>query len=200
MRSVRPVKDLSDLPTYGYGPKSPVWWGTLGFVAIEGAGFVLAIASYLYLAFANRVWPLGAPPPDLGPGTLVLLVLLASLLPNWWLDRAAHQENLHKVRWGLVAMTLLGLAPLIIRIWEFPALNILWDTNAYGSINWLLLGLHTVHLLTDWGDTLVLTVLMFTRHGYGKRFSDVSDNCFYWYFVVASWVVLYLFIYFVPRM
>jgi heme/copper-type cytochrome/quinol oxidase subunit 3 len=197
---MRPVQDLSALPSYGFGTKSPVWWGTLAFVAIEGGGFIVAIASYLYLAFVNRAWPLGAPPPDLGPGTAVLILLLISLGPNWWLDRAAHAEDLRKVRIGMVAMTLLGLAPLIVRIWEFPALNVLWDTNAYGSINWLLLGLHTIHLVTDWGDTLVLAVLMFTRHGHGKRFSDVSDNCFYWYFVVASWVVLYLFIYFGPRL
>jgi heme/copper-type cytochrome/quinol oxidase subunit 3 len=187
---MRPVQDLSGLPSYGFGTKSPVWWGTLAFVAIEGGGFIVAIASYLYIAFVNRVWPLGAPPPDLGPGTAVLVLLLISLWPNWWLDRAAREENLRKVRIGMVVMTLLATAPLIVRIWEFPALNVLWDTNAYGSINWLLLGLHTVHLLTDWGDTLVLAVLMFTRHGHGKRFSDVSDNCFYWYFVVASWVVL----------
>ena len=42
--------------------------------------------------------------------------------------------------------------------------------------------------------------LMFTRHAKGKRFSDVSDNAFYWYFVVASWVPLYALIYGVPRL
>jgi len=45
----------------------------------------------------------------------------------------------------------------------------------------------------------VLLVLMFTRHATGKHFSDVSDNAFYWYFVVASWIPLYLLIYWVPR-
>ncbi|TPN70635.1 cytochrome C oxidase subunit III, partial [Mesorhizobium sp. B1-1-5] len=66
---------------------------------------------------------------------------------------------------------------------------------------WLLLGLHTTHLLTDVGDTIVLAVLMFTKKGNtGRHFSDVSDNAFYWDFVVVSWVVLYLVIYWVPRM
>jgi len=40
---------------------------------------------------------------------------------------------------------------------------------------------------------------MFTRHGRGKRFSDVEDNAFYWYFVVLSWLPLYLVLYWVPR-
>ena len=40
---------------------------------------------------------------------------------------------------------------------------------------------------------------MFTRHAHGKRFSDVEDNAFYWYFVVATWVPMYVLIYWVPR-
>jgi heme/copper-type cytochrome/quinol oxidase subunit 3 len=78
-------------------------------------------------------------------------------------------------------------------------MNTRWDSSAYGSVLWLLLGLHTTHLLTDVGDTLVVTALMFTRHGRGKRFSDVSDNCFYWHFVVASWVPIYGLIYWAAR-
>jgi heme/copper-type cytochrome/quinol oxidase subunit 3 len=105
------------------------------------------------------------------------------------------------VRIAMVLMCLFGLAPLIVRGFEFPALDVRWDANAYGSILWFLLGLHTVHLLTDFGDTLVLTALMFTRHGSRpRRFSDVGDNAFYWDFVVASWVPLYVLIYWVPRL
>ena len=98
-------------------------------------------------------------------------------------------------------MSLAGILPLVVRAFEFPALKILWDANAYGSIVWILLGLHTTHLLTDLGDTLVLTALMFTRHGRtGRRFSDVHDNAFYWDFVVVSWIPIYLLIYWAPRL
>ena len=65
---------------------------------------------------------------------------------------------------------------------------------------WFLLGLHTTHLITDLGDTLVLTALMFTRHGEnGRRFSDVSDNAFYWDFVVLTWLPIYFILYWLPR-
>ena len=30
----RSVQDVSELPTYGFGSTSPIWWGTLGFVAL----------------------------------------------------------------------------------------------------------------------------------------------------------------------
>ena len=79
------------------------------------------------------------------------------------------------------------------------ALNTRWDSNAYGSVVWLLLGLHTTHIVTDLIDTLVLTVLFFTGPLDGKRYVDVSENSFYWYFVVATWIPMYLVIYWGAR-
>jgi len=86
-----------------------------------------------------------------------------------------------------------------VRILEFGALNCFWDTNAYGSAVWLLLGLHTTHLVTDAYDTGVLGVLMFTGPLEGKRYVDVSENSLYWYFVVATWIPIYAVIYLAPR-
>ena len=199
MPAHRPAADLAGLPTYGFGSASPMWWGTLGFIAIEATGFVLAAGAYLFLAYVNGGFPLSAPPPDLGPGSAMTLLLLLSALPNIWLDRVARREDPRLVQLGLVLMSAIGLLACGLRVLEFPALNIGWDSNAYGSLQWLLLGLHTAHIATDVADTLVLTVLMFTRHGHGKRFSDVSDNCFYWHFVVLSWLPIYVLIYWVPR-
>lgn len=195
----REAVDVSGLPTYGYGSRSPIWWGTLGFVALEGMGFAVAVGAYLYLAWLNPQWPLDDKPDLLWSSTL-LLTLLVSIVPNVWLDRVAQQEDIRKVRIGLVVISLIGLLACGIRAFELTTLNTRWDTNAYGSIQWMLLGLHTSHLLTDVGDTLVLTALMFTRHARGKRFSDVSDNCFYWYFVVASWAPIYALLYWAPRL
>jgi heme/copper-type cytochrome/quinol oxidase subunit 3 len=195
----RLVADLSALPEYGFDSRSPIWWGTLGFIAIEGMGFALAIGVYLYLYHLNPAWPLSAIPPTHWPGTLLTVLLLASLWPNIRADRVARQEDLKSARFWLVVMSVLGLATIGVRAWEFGVLHVRWDQNAYGSLIWLLLGLHTTHLVTDVGDTLVLTALMFTRHGHGKRFSDVADNAFYWYFVVAAWLPIDLLVYWVPR-
>jgi cytochrome c oxidase subunit III len=201
MSSPRTALDVSGLPTFAFGPKSPMWWGTLGFMALEGMGFALAAATYLYLADLDPEWPLSVGPPDLGPGTAVLVILLLSVVPNHVLARHARRCAMRPVRLWLVVMSVAGVAPLILRAFEFKAVKILWDTNAYGSIVWILLGLHTTHLVTDLGDTLVLTALMFTRHGYsGRRFSDVSDNAFYWDFVVVSWIPIYFLIYWAPRL
>jgi cytochrome c oxidase subunit III len=197
----RSVLDLSMLPLHGLGAASVTWWGTLGFMLIEGTGFALVIAVYLYLMSLAPSWPLNARPPDLLPGTLITIVLLISLVPNILLSRWAEQQDLRKVRIGMIVMSVLGIVPLIIRVFEFPALHIQWDANAYGSIVWTLLGLHTTHILTDLVDTLVLAALMFTRHGGNpRRFGDVQDNAMYWNFVVGTWLPLYGCIYWLARL
>ena len=64
----RVVLDLDKLPLHGMGAASLTWWGTLAFMLIEGTGFALAIAVYLYLMSLATVWPINAAPPDLLPG------------------------------------------------------------------------------------------------------------------------------------
>ena len=199
MRPHRVVEDVSALPTYSFGATMTTWWGTLGFCALEGMGFALAIGAYLYLVQVNPQWPLADAPPNHWPGTILTLILLLSIWPNLEAERRAREENLPRVQRYLVIMSVVGVVLVAIRFYEFANLNVRWDQNAYGSITWIILGLHAAHILTDVGDTVVLTALMFTRHAHGKRFSDVEDNAFYWYFVVGSWLPLYILIYWVPR-
>jgi cytochrome c oxidase subunit III len=199
-RALQPLfgGDLSHLPPHAHGHRMVTWWGMMGIVAIEGTAFVLAAAAYLYLASHSSYWPPQVP-PSLGWGTAFTLVALASYLPNRWLHTRAEREDLASVRAGLVAMSLIGLALVAIRFFEFPALNVGHDDSAYGSITVTLLALHAVHLITDLVDTLVLTVLMFTRHAKGRRFADTAENAIYWDFVVFAWIPIYALIYWFPR-
>jgi cytochrome c oxidase subunit III len=192
--------DVAGLPSYAFSHHSLMWWGNAGLMLIEGTVFALCVMMYFYLASHASSWPMSVPPPNLSWGTLNTVILLVSLLPNFWVKRATEQQNLGQVRIAITICLAFALAFLVVRIWEFKSLNCRWDTNAYGSIIWLLLALHTVHLLTDALDTTVLTVLMFTGPLEGKRFVDVSENAVYWDFVVLSWLPIYGVLYWAPRL
>jgi cytochrome c oxidase subunit III len=161
--------------------------------------FALAIMAYFYLCSHQETWPLTSLPPDLTWGTANLIVMLVSFLPAHLAKRAAEALKLRSVQVWLVLSCLFGIVFCIIRAMEFATLNVRWDSNAYGSVVWLLLGLHTTHIVTDLIDTIVLTVLFFTGPLDGKRYADVSENSFYWYFVVATWIPIYLVIYWGAR-
>jgi len=191
--------DVSELPSYGFSHRSVMWWGTAGMIAIEGTVFALAIATYFYLRSHSATWPMSSLPPELRWGTLNTLVLLLSLLPNEWAKRAAEKEHLPAVRIAMSICVLFSAAFLVVRWMEFTTLNCRWDDNAYGSIVWTLLGLHTLHLVTDFYDSVVLTVLTWVEKMDGKRFVDVSESAVYWHFVVLAWLPIYAVVYWGAR-
>lgn len=193
--------DLAALPDSAIGPRSLVWWGTLGFMLIEGTGFLLAAAAYLYLRGRTGIWPpSGHAPPDLAWGTAFTALLLLSEIPNRWLSGRAKARDTRTVRLGMLLMIALGLALAAIRAVEFAHLNVRWDVDAYGSATWMLLFLHATHVLTDLADTIVLAACICTRKITDSQFSDVNDNAGYWSFVVITWLPLYALIYWGPRL
>ena len=201
MLKPRFTDDLAALPAHGFGHRSATWWGIIAFFMIEGAAFLLAIGAYFFLMNQEQMWP---PPPFLPPdllaGTLFTILILISEIPNTLAKRAAEKGQLRKLRRLLPLMSGIGLVLLVLRGFEFASLNVLWYDNAYGSIIWALLFLHATHIGTDWFDTVVITGLMFTRHGMeGRRFVDVSENAIYWRFVWLAWLPIYLLIYWLPR-
>jgi len=192
--------DVSQLPSFGFSHRSLMWWGTLGVMAIEGTVFAMVIMSYFYLRTnAADDWPLGVPVPGLFWGTLNVVLLLVSGIPNHLAKKSAERYDRGATRRWLLVCVAFALAFVVVRFLEFTQLHCRWDSNAYGSVVWGLLGLHTLHLLTDLYDTGVLTALFFTGPFEAKRFVDVSENGVYWYFVVLSWLPIYAVIYWAPR-
>lgn len=195
----RATIDVSALPRFAFHHRALTWWATMGIVLIEGVTFALLIVAYLYLKGRSVHWPPGHFPPALLWGTVNTVVLIASALPNHASKKAAERFDLRRLRLWLGAALVLGVAFAVIRVFEFRSLNVWWDDNAYGSIVWVLLGLHTAHILTDIVDSTVLLVLLFVGPLRESHFVDASDNAMYWHFVVLSWLPIYGLIYLVPR-
>lgn len=195
------TEDLSELPNDIVGSGSLTWWGTIGFMVIEGSFFALTFAVYFFLMNQEQHWP---PEPWRAPdwlaGTLFTILILLSEIPNTWIKKAATDNEVEKVRRLLPLMGVIGLVLLVIRAFEFTSLNIHWYENAYGSVIWALLLLHTTHILTDWVDTIVVAALVRTPLGYERRrMIDVCENSMYWRFVWLTWIPVYLMLYWVPR-
>ena len=120
--------------------------------------------------------------------------------PTNWRDGPASTSILAASGSGWSSVWSSPSAFNIVRVFEFAHLNVMWDHDAYGSIVWLLLGLHTTHIVTDFLDSGVLTALMFTGPIEEHRFVDVEENAVYWYFVVLAWLPIYGVIYWAPRL
>ena len=198
---LRPVLDLRELPDVVFGPRDLLWWGTLGFVLIEGFTLVLCAAAYVYMQQNFSTWPpRNTPLPSLGAPTLQVIVMLLSIPVVVWMSRMAHRFDFKKVRIGLTAATLFGVAFVVLRAVELlVSLNVRWDANAYGSVQWLVLGTHATLLLVELVEVGGMALIFWIAPVEEKHFSDVADLVFYWLFMVLGWIPLYVLCFLAPR-
>jgi heme/copper-type cytochrome/quinol oxidase subunit 3 len=201
MMRERAALDVSHLPPHAYGSREPLWWGNLLLLVIEGTMFALALATYFYLRKNFAHWP---PPPTPDPAlflpTINLVVILVSLAPAIRVHVLAVREGSQfQIQLALMMEIAFIIAVLTMRFFEFRDLYTYWDTNAYGSITWSLLGLHLLHLVASVCETTLLFVWTLTHRLDEKHRLDLSLLAIYWYFVVASWVVIYAVVFLGPR-
>lgn len=200
-RRTQPVIDVSELPDIAFGANDIMWWGTLGFVVIEGFTLVVCAAVLVYLTQNYATWPPeGTPRPSVIAPSIQVLLMLASLPVIAWVARRAREFNLGAVRRGLILATLLNAVFVGLRLWELNrSLHVKWDTNAYGSALWLVLTMHGTLLLVELVEVCGMMLMFWFSPIEEKRFSDVADMMFYWAFMVLSWVPLYILCFWLPR-
>ena len=197
---VRAVANVSGLPSEVPGSRNITWWGALGGEVIEGFVLVLAVFAYFYLRHVSDHWPpLHTPLPSLGIPTLNLGLMFLSILPAWWAFRNAQRQNRVQTAVGLACHAVIGTAIMLLRYWEMRALNVRWDTNAYGSLTWAMLFAHMYMAVFDVFETAGLLLLFVRMEPEEKHYIDVTENSFFWYFVIATWIPLYILIFLGPR-
>jgi heme/copper-type cytochrome/quinol oxidase subunit 3 len=183
--------DVSDLPEVAYGNRAPIWWGTVGLIAIEGMAFALVMAAYFYLRMGYRDWP---PPdaarPDWIPTVLNIVLLGVICLPMRKIEVEAPTAPPRRILNLLyVCIVLIGLSN-IVRLYEMRGLNTYWHEHSYGSVVWGLLFLHTFHLVVNLGETSLLAVHIAINGLDEHHRVDPAVNSLYWYFIFVSWLII----------
>jgi heme/copper-type cytochrome/quinol oxidase subunit 3 len=179
-----------------WGSREPLFWGLSLLIVIESGGLALLLASYFYLSGNEPSWPppgvRGAP---LWPALLGTGVLLVTALTQHRINLAARAGDLRGMRLWLVLSTAIAAVFIALRFVEFKQLPFYWDSHAYGSIVWVIIGYHTVHALTGVVENLMLIALLFRGPVERKHALDVQLSGLYWYFMVAAWLPCFASIY-----
>ena len=115
--------------------------------------FALMFATYFYLRTRSTNWPPGHLPPALKYGAANAVIFLVSIIPAWMVKKRAPEGDRGAVRNGLLVLTLFALAATVLRVFEFSALNCRWTDDAYSSTVWVLIGMHSGHLVTELIET-----------------------------------------------
>lgn len=202
--------DVSGLSAGEHDTSSPLWWGNALNLVMETVVFGGLIAMYVTIVMNTDPFPpvrtaSGLPvirhaAPDLFLPTIGLIVLLVSLIPAIWLDISARRKNVASIKMASNLTLLFNIAAIIIRYYEFDSLNFKWDDNAYGSILWIILIMHLIHLAVLLGEDLSVEIWIFFKGVDEKQTVDLTVAAVYWYWIVAMWVLLYAIIYISPRL
>jgi cytochrome c oxidase subunit III len=191
-----PTLDVSTLPSFAFGRRDPRWVAVMLLIAIESSVFALMLFVYFYTRTRLAVWPPTAPGPrELAFGSSILGVLVASVLPMHLVNRAAYVADLVAAKRWLLIGTVLSALALVLRAVELSHLPFRWDSNVYGSVFWGVLCLHTVHLIAGNIENILFLALLALGPIEKKHLVDLEVNGIYWYFVVFSWLPLYVVVY-----
>jgi heme/copper-type cytochrome/quinol oxidase subunit 3 len=191
--------DVSKLPYHIFGSQAHSYWATIGLMLSEGMTIAISLAAYLYLRKNFDTWP---PKPIENPNlvlpTIALLFLLASNFIGYRLNKAAHAKDLRGLKLWMYLLAFAGLVSIVLRYFEFQSLNVRWDTNAYGSIAWGVLGFHTSLLVTDVFETCGFAGILYARRTQEKHWGHASENAMYWAFTTLAQVPVYVFVFLSP--
>jgi cytochrome c oxidase subunit III len=191
----RPVLDVAGLPSVAFGKSNTTWLGNVLYMMIEGTMFALLFASYFYLRTRTDSWPPIQSPPLLLFGLINGIVFLFSLIPARYAQTVAPTGDRGRIRLALAGLAMFAIVNMVLRGFELANLNCRWYDNAYGSIIWSLIGLHTGHLITEFIETVSILGIAFTPKMEGTRLADVAINSDYWYFVVVTAVLMDFIVY-----
>lgn len=190
-----------DLPGEGMGSRSPAWWGMIFFITTEATLFAALVSSYFYLASGAPRWPPdGIAPPDLRTPLLGTFLLLSGSIPVIVAERSIRRGDRRGLLIGLVVGFALDAAFLALQVREYTRLAFTPRTNQYGSLFWVITGLHMIHV----AFALVLVAFLLLRiargHFTAEQHLAVQNVGMYWHFVGAVWVVIFSSLYLFPHL
>ena len=156
----------------------------------------------------NAVWPNLGPAgvveafETMGPfwlPTINTALLLASGVTLTISHHALRENHRGKSMFWLFATIVLGFIFVGCQAYEYiyaySALNLRFDSGAYGSLFYMLTGFHGFHVLLGATMLTVILIRMLKGHFTADHHFGFEGAAWYWHFVDVVWLGLYLFVY-----
>jgi cytochrome c oxidase subunit III len=182
--------------------RSLAWWGMVMMILTEGMLFGLVLFVYYYLYSIATNWPLDdIKPPDLLTVSLRTVLLFASSATMSIADRAMRRGRRGLTKFFLAATFGLGavfMAGHVREMLHLPS-EFTWATNAYGSLFYVIVNFHAVHL----GVGLLVLAFAYRALARGRYTADDHEGLkvsgMYWHFVDVVWVFVFPTLYLLPN-
>lgn len=169
-------------------------------IATEGCLFVTMFSAYLLMGSSKYRWQTNRP-PKLGYALALLAILVGSSIVLMVGERMVKQRRYFASRVILVITILMGLAFLGLQALEYLDhwKTLTPDTNAYGSIFYMITTFHAAHVIVG---LLFLGYVLFI-----PQYEPASNSphrpyqiaSLYWHFVDVVWIFVVIILYLIPH-
>jgi len=184
--------------------RRPGWWGMALFLVTDASSFAALIAGYYYLEFVtSRQWPPpGDPLPKLVKASIITGIIVLSCVPLAVADLGLKRGSRVRAGLGVLLTALCGLAFIAIECWEISdeLASSTPQKDAYGSMFYVLLGYHLLHVMVGAAFLLLLAVAAAAGRLTARHHVTVRVFSMFWYTSAAIWVLLYLVLYWSVRL
>jgi cytochrome c oxidase subunit 3 len=165
--------------------------GTIVWLASELMFFAGLFAAYYTIRASVADWP----PGDVGLETvragLFSLVLVASSGTMQLAHHAAEHGRMTALRRWVVATLVLGTVFLANQGLEYAGNEFTIGSHAYGSVYYLMTGIHGLHVLAGLLAMVVLLIRTTVDANVVAQEPGVAVISYYWHFVDVVWIGLF---------
>ena len=173
------------------GP-STAQFGVIVFLASDVMLFAPFFAAYFLLRSTTETWPPEGVELAVGRTAVATAVLVASSFTMMAADRAGLRSGDRRaMRWWLLATITLGAMFLANQIAEYATLDFRADDHPYGSIYWLLTGLHGAHVTAGLGALVVLVVRSVRARSHAALVPLAEGVSLFWHLVDIIWLFVF---------
>jgi cytochrome c oxidase subunit III len=178
-------------------------WGMVAFLVSEVAFFSTLIVTYVTFMAKDVVGPTPAEALSLPLVIGSTICLLASSFTIHLAERALEHGEFGKFRFLWAATIALGIAFLCGTAYEWHDLitvqHLTISRNLFGSTYYTLVGFHGLHVTAGVITMLIVLGLAFRGEVNKQHRAGVELVGWYWHFVDAVWIVVFLVVYVASR-
>jgi heme/copper-type cytochrome/quinol oxidase subunit 3 len=154
--------------------------------------FAVLLSAYFFLRASSKQWPIGGLElPELRLSVPFSFVLWGSSLPIFWAEAGIRRGDQGRLRAGLLISFLMALGFLGWTVKDFIDLHFGWRDNAYGSIFYTVVGLHTLHVVVGALMNVIVQIKAWQGKFSAERHRTVEVFGLYWHFVDVVWVFVF---------
>jgi len=164
--------------------------GALLFVTADAMVLAAMVATYLAIKSGSSAWPPIGVSVSTYPPTLISVTAIMSAFSVQWAVFAARRQDSRNAVMAMVLTLFLGVAMANLEWLSFTRTGFGVKAHPYGTLYYLLIGFHLVHLVLAVAMGLVLAFRTVAGHFSSDRHDPLRAGAVIWQYGNVVWFVV----------